>query len=113
MDIINFISNEGYASFLTKLLIKPYQFKLISHLKTTNESVQEKLQAFQMEDAVKELKKRSLNSDTTEIEEKINSNILKSIKNQELGQQDPKKLSSGIKVKSISGSSDLRIKQNI
>lgn len=94
--------------------MKPYQFKLISHLKTTNESLQEKLQIFQMEDAVKELKKRSLDSDTTEIEEKINSNILKSIKNQELGQQDLKQLSAdSIKVKSISGSSDLRIKQNI
>lgn len=34
MDIVNFISNEGYASLLSKLLMKPYQLKMTSHLKT-------------------------------------------------------------------------------
>lgn len=34
MDIVNFISNEGYASLLGKLLMKPYQLKMTSHLKT-------------------------------------------------------------------------------
>jgi hypothetical protein len=39
MDIVNFISNEGYASLLSKLLMKPYQLKMTSHLKTTNKSI--------------------------------------------------------------------------
>lgn len=39
MDIVNFISTEGYASLLSKLLMKPYQLTLTSQLRITNQSL--------------------------------------------------------------------------
>ena len=52
MDIVNFISNEGYASLLSKLLMKPYQLKMTSHLKTTNQSLQSDKNNPSMDDAI-------------------------------------------------------------
>ena len=37
MDIVNFISNQSYATLLSNLMMKPYQLKMTSHLKATEE----------------------------------------------------------------------------
>lgn len=58
MDIVNFISSQGYAMLLTKLLIKPHQFKMISHLKATNQESQEKLLALPIDQALQQLNRR-------------------------------------------------------
>ena len=82
MDIVNFISNEGHVSLLSKLLIKPCQLKLISHVSTTSEALKSKTKALQMEEAVTELKTRELDLETTRFESKINRALINTIKNQ-------------------------------
>ena len=70
MDIVNFISYEGYASLLSKLLMKPYQLKMASHLKTTNQSSE--IESLPMERALEMMEQKQSDPDTTEIEAKIN-----------------------------------------
>ena len=52
MDIVNFISNESYATLLSKLLMKPYQLKMASHLKTTTQKFEKENQELTMEEAI-------------------------------------------------------------
>lgn len=85
MDIVNFITDQGHASLLTKLMIKPHQYKLISHLKTTNKDSQKILEALPMEEAVRQLDNRSTDPEVIEIEDKINQALKTTIDYQELG----------------------------
>lgn len=57
MDIVNFISNEGYASLLSKLLMKPYQLKMTSHLKTAG-GIQNERASIPMDLAIQHMKLR-------------------------------------------------------
>ena len=81
MDIVNFISTEGYASLLSKLLMKPYQLSMTSYLRTTNQSLSSKAEAISMQQAIKTLKVKQSDLETTELEDKINTRLTKTILN--------------------------------
>ena len=59
MDVVNFISNESNASLLSKLLMKPYQLKMTSHLKTSNKDLLHQAESLSMEKAIEMLEKKS------------------------------------------------------
>ena len=83
MDIVNFISNEGYASLLSKLLMKPYQLKMTSHLKTAG-GIKNSGANIQMSEAVQSIRQKQNDPDLPEIEHRVNQILLKTINYQGL-----------------------------
>lgn len=79
MDIVNFISNEGYASLLSKLLMKPYQLKMTSHLKTTQKSIHELTGKIPMNQAILMLEQKQTIQDDAAIEQRVNKTLLKTL----------------------------------
>lgn len=79
MDIINFISNEGYASLLSKLLMKPYQLKMTSHLNITPQSIPNSNKDLTMQSAIEMLLDKKISNQASQMEDKINTTLLKSV----------------------------------
>lgn len=91
MDIVNFISNQGYARLLSKLLMKPYQLKMTSHLMTADQSSQKEIEKIPLDTAVGILVQKQDDFDTSEIEAKINACLMRSVEYQGLVDEDARR----------------------
>lgn len=85
MDIVNFVSNEGYASLLSKLLMKPYQLKMTSHLESSNQISANKKEEISMQKAVLILTEKQKENAETGLEHRMNQTLVKTLESQSIG----------------------------
>ena len=79
MDIVSFLQNEGYSKILSRVLMKPYQQTLISHLKNSHELNDNSITGLSISRAIEIATEKTASLETPKFEDQINKNLLKHV----------------------------------
>ena len=83
MDVVSFLHNEGHSEILSKVLMKPYQLTLISHLKNSHELNDKSITELPINKAIEIANSKTFSLETSYLEDRLNKELLKQVHHQE------------------------------